>query len=75
MLRTLVLVIAVALVVIFVKRWLANANAKRARTPRREGSQRMVRCQHCGLHVPEAEAIADQGRFYCSEEHRRLHAD
>lgn len=74
MLRTLVLIIAVALVVIIVKRWLTQASGQRSPRPRPERPQRMVRCQHCGLHVPEGEAIADGGRFYCSEEHRRLHS-
>lgn len=32
--------------------------------------QPMVRCEYCGLHVPQAEAIvrADD-KFYCSSEH------
>lgn len=32
----------------------------------------MVRCGHCGLNVPESEAVADGDRWYCSENHRRL---
>jgi uncharacterized protein len=31
----------------------------------------MVRCPQCGVHVPRADAVADeQGRLYCSREHR-----
>ena len=35
---------------------------------------KMVRCAHCGVHVPQARALADgEGqRWYCSAEHRRL---
>lgn len=34
----------------------------------------MVRCAHCGVHVPQERALADgeDQRWYCSAEHRRL---
>jgi uncharacterized protein len=32
----------------------------------------MVRCAHCGLHIPENEAVTMQGRYYCSKEHLKL---
>ncbi len=28
-----------------------------------------VRCAHCDLHLPEHEAIRQNGRYYCSQEH------
>jgi len=31
----------------------------------------MVRCKACGVNLPRSEAILSQGRFYCSDEHRR----
>ena len=35
----------------------------------------MVRCGHCGLHLPASESIKDEaGTAYCSEQHRREHA-
>lgn len=34
--------------------------------------EQMVACAHCGLHVPESEGLQGGGRFYCSDEHRRL---
>lgn len=33
--------------------------------------KRMVRCDYCSLHIPEHEAIADGGQFYCCLEHAR----
>lgn len=30
----------------------------------------MVRCAHCGLHVPKNQAIEKNGEYYCCEEHR-----
>lgn len=32
----------------------------------------MVACAHCGVHLPAAESLAGDGRYYCCEEHRRL---
>jgi uncharacterized protein len=31
----------------------------------------MVRCDVCGLNLPQSEAIGAANRWYCSEEHRR----
>ena len=33
----------------------------------------MVRCAHCGVHLPRSESITTQGSFYCSPEHQREH--
>ncbi len=35
----------------------------------------MVRCDRCGLNVPQSEALADGGNWYCSDAHRRLGRD
>jgi uncharacterized protein len=32
----------------------------------------LVRCAHCGLHLPRSEAHGAGGRLYCSAEHARL---
>jgi len=33
--------------------------------------EQMVNCGHCGLYLPQDEAIAEGGKFYCCAEHRR----
>jgi uncharacterized protein len=33
----------------------------------------MVRCAHCGVHLPRSESYASNNEFFCSEEHLRLH--
>jgi uncharacterized protein len=43
----------------------------RERKPR-GGVENMVRCAHCGLNLPEQEALRDGDNYYCSEEHRQL---
>ena len=32
----------------------------------------MVRCQHCGTHVPREQALADNQQWFCSQAHREL---
>ena len=32
-------------------------------------TQSIVQCQHCQVHLPQADAIAQEDRFYCSQEH------
>ena len=32
----------------------------------------MVRCAHCGLHLPAADAVPEGSRLYCGDAHRRL---
>jgi uncharacterized protein len=32
----------------------------------------MVRCSVCGVHLPRSESFISRGKFFCSDEHRRL---
>ena len=32
----------------------------------------MVRCARCGVHLPRSESFTSRGKFFCSDEHRRL---
>ncbi len=38
-----------------------------------DSSQRMVRCEHCGLHIIETEALEDNSQYFCSREHIEAH--
>jgi len=48
---------------------------RRLRSPRTEAPPKvadappMVRCAHCGLHVPAVEAVSHEQRWYCSRQH------
>lgn len=33
--------------------------------------QAMVRCAHCGVHLPASDAIVGHGAVYCSRAHRQ----
>lgn len=35
--------------------------------------EEMVRCIHCGVHLPRSESVTSQGEFFCSNEHRLEH--
>ena len=37
-------------------------------------AENMTACAHCGVNLPYSEALEADGRYYCSEEHRRLGA-
>jgi len=37
-----------------------------------QGTETMVRCAHCGVHLPRSEALLLGGQFWCGEEHARL---
>jgi uncharacterized protein len=49
------------------KRWASQSLRRpRAADP---PSEAMVSCAACGLNVPKSEALAHDGRWYCSREH------
>lgn len=33
-------------------------------------AERMLTCVHCGVHLPESEAVSEAGQIYCCEAHR-----
>jgi len=66
--KLLLLVIAIA-VVYFVFRGVAR---KRGAPPSPFRSETMIPCAHCGVNIPRSEAVEGAGRFFCSEEHRRV---
>jgi uncharacterized protein len=47
-------------------------SARAAQPPREALPQAMLACAHCGVHLPQAEALMEGSRPYCSAEHRRL---
>jgi uncharacterized protein len=68
-----ILFLIAAIVIVFM---IARTLLRRPKSIKRDerkplGAEKMVRCDHCGLHVPEHEAILDQGRRYCSPEHQQ----
>lgn len=62
----LFLLIAIAVVVyLLIKSYRKNV-------PRQDKAvvEDMVRCAHCGVHLPKSESILAGGNFFCGAEHR-----
>lgn len=68
------LFLAAAIAIVY---WLLRSYRKQLPkedvTPRQ--AEDMVLCAHCGVHLPKCESIQANGKFYCSEAHRRTHLD
>lgn len=71
--------LTIAIVVLALMLWFGKgrggrqAGGGRPRRPTAPGPQAMVSCAHCGLHLPQPDALEGEGgRHYCSVEHRRL---
>jgi uncharacterized protein len=70
MVRQLLLIALVAVGYWWLRRWLRSL-AQRRQRPAEPPYEAMVRCAHCGLHVPLSKAIGNSREgYYCSEEHR-----
>ena len=56
-----------------IRRRQADLAAPMHKPPARRAAkqQPMQACAHCGVHVPDSEAVRDGELYYCSAEHRR----
>lgn len=68
--RLILLALAVLVLVWLLRRALHARRRDAARPPGVPGD--LVRCAHCGVHLPHVEARSADGGVYCSEEHARL---
>ena len=62
------------ILVIVVAWWLAKGFRRKnaAKDAPEAAPEQMVNCGHCGLYLPQSEAIREGKRFFCCAEHRRL---
>jgi uncharacterized protein len=61
------LFLAAIVVVIYL---LIRSFRKNASRQEDVAAEDMVRCAHCGVHLPKGESVQADGRFFCSAEHR-----
>ncbi|OGS97731.1 MAG: hypothetical protein A3K04_01540 [Gallionellales bacterium RBG_16_56_9] len=63
--RLLLLIAIAAVVYLLIRSYRKNA-------PRQDKTvaEDMVRCAHCGVHLPKGESVQADGHFFCSAEHR-----
>ena len=68
------LFLAIALLVVWL--WRSGRRSEKrsdqAAPPPPPGPQEMVRCAHCGVHLPHGDAVVGRIGLYCSPEHRQL---
>ena len=69
------LVLLLAAVLLAIWAWRSGrgdaADKQVKRKPAPPPLQDMGRCQHCGVHFPQAEAVRGKAGSYCSPEHRQ----
>ncbi len=77
MMKYVLLLAVVGLALWWLKRRGGDARPKPPPPPRQQSAARepapatMVACVHCGVHLPQADALLDaSGRPYCGEAHR-----
>lgn len=66
----LLLIIAIVWLVLVLARRLLDSGRRIAEQRKPRLTENMVRCERCGLHVPESEAVRRDGHNYCSPAHR-----
>jgi len=69
--RYLLLIIAVIAALLILKQLYGSR--KQPTNKKIPASTTVVRCEHCGVHIPKEEALCIDQQYFCSEEHRRLH--
>jgi uncharacterized protein len=73
--RLIFIALAVLLLVWLLRRALRERGKDAAREAGDAGArlaQELVRCTHCGVHLPRADAVMAEARVYCSPAHARL---
>ncbi len=72
--RLILIAAVVAVAVWLLRRAFAEPKEPGGPGQRQSGAEpdELVRCAHCGVHLPRAESRAAGGRQYCSEDHAAL---
>lgn len=73
MIGRIFLVLVLLAVSLYVVKYLrAKLDAPQKRIKKDENTKnKMVKCLHCGLHIPEQEAIKQGDKVFCSLEHAK----
>ncbi|WP_126443923.1 PP0621 family protein [Sulfuricystis multivorans] len=69
--KLLLLLIVFALLIWLLPRQRKADAPDQGETPIQRPAEKMVICAHCGIHLPESEALIAKERYYCSQEHLR----
>lgn len=69
MARLLMIAAVVLVIYLLVRSFRRNAISGKGS----QSVEDMVRCAHCGVHIPKSESILSGDQFYCSIEHRNVY--
>ena len=69
--QLIAIVIVFWLLIRMLRHWYESTKGKSVPSDKQKASiDSVVKCEECGLHIPEKEAIRDDNLFFCSHEHR-----
>ncbi|HSQ05782.1 MAG TPA: PP0621 family protein [Burkholderiales bacterium] len=66
--KLLLLILGLFLAYVVLQSYRKRVGRQEPRTLREQ--EDMVRCEHCGVHLPRSESLLASGKFYCSVEHQ-----
>ncbi|MFO8023857.1 PP0621 family protein [Thiohalophilus sp.] len=73
--RVILLALLIWLIIRLYQRFKALGQQRRSASKKQSARpiENMVRCEQCGTHVPEKEALEQDGHYYCSRAHLPRH--
>ena len=71
LIRLIILALLIWLIIRLIRRMLTKPDSASAKAPPPKVGTDMVRCAHCGIHIPENEALYRDKHPYCCKEHRQ----
>jgi uncharacterized protein len=71
--KLIFLLLLIVVVWAVVKSYVKSKSRAHDEAPRTPAPEDMVRCTHCGVHLPRSESHVSGEKFFCSEDHLRLH--
>lgn len=69
LLLRLLLAIAVVWLAIYLVKQLTNKTGNKSAGAAKVQNQKLHTCAHCGIYLPESEAIASNDKYYCCQAH------
>ena len=73
--KYLFLLLVVLVVIWAIKRGRSANRPTPPSSPKAQTPSDMVTCAHCGIHLPQEEAVSGQKGLYCSTDHRAAAQD
>jgi uncharacterized protein len=68
--RLIFLLAIAAVVYLLIKSYRKNESGKNESGQDKTVAEDMVRCAHCGVHLPKGESIQADGKYFCGTAHR-----